>query len=78
LEQVSFMVPPKDRNEHEELNQIVGVDDVLPQMLWTLYFLEAQGYKIHDNVLYQDNKSPILLETNGRGSSGKRMRHIAV
>jgi hypothetical protein len=59
-------------------SEIVGVDDVLPQMLWTLYFLEAQGYKIHDNVLYQDNKSSILLETNGRGSSGKRTRHIAV
>jgi hypothetical protein len=39
---------------------------------------EAQGYKIHDNVLYQDNKSSILLETNGRGSSGKRTRHINV
>jgi hypothetical protein len=31
-----------------------------------------------DNVLYQDNKSSILLETNGRGSSGKRTRHIAM
>jgi hypothetical protein len=47
-------------------------------MLWTLYFLEAQGYKIDNNILYQDNKSSILLETNGRGSSGKRTRHINV
>ena len=46
--------------------------------MWTLYFLEAQVYKIKDNVLYQDNKSSILLETNERGSSGKRTRHIAV
>jgi hypothetical protein len=51
---------------------------VMRQVLWTLYFLEAQGYKIYDNVLYQDNKSSILLENNGRGSSGKRTRHIAV
>jgi hypothetical protein len=58
--------------------EIVGTDDVMPQMLWTLYFLEAQGYKIEDNILYQDNKSSILLETNGRGSSGKRTRHIDV
>jgi hypothetical protein len=50
----------------------------MPQMLWTLYFLEAQGYKIDDNILYQDNKSSILLETNGRGSSGKGTRHIDV
>ncbi len=58
--------------------ELVGADDVMPQMLWTLYFLEAQGYKIKDNILYQDNKSSILLETNGRKSSGKRTRHINV
>ena len=58
--------------------ELVGADDVLPQMLWTLYFLEAQGYKIDDNILYQDNKSSILLDTNRRGSSGKRTRHINV
>jgi hypothetical protein len=56
----------------------VGVDDEIPQVLWTLYFLEDQGYKIDDNILYQDNKISILLETNGRGSSGKRTRHLAV
>jgi hypothetical protein len=37
----------------------------MPQILWTLYFLEAQGYKVDKNILYQDNKSSILLETNG-------------
>ena len=59
-------------------SELVGANDVLPQMLWTLYFLEAQGYKIKDNILFQDNKSSILLETNGRGSSGKRTRHINI
>ena len=59
-------------------SEIVSTGEVLPQMLWTLYFIEAQGYKIDDNILYQDNKSSILLETNGRGSSGKRTRHINV
>jgi hypothetical protein len=58
--------------------EIVGTDDVMPQILWTLCFLEAQGCKIDDNVLHQDNKSSILLETNGRGSSGERTGHIDV
>jgi hypothetical protein len=58
--------------------ELVGADDMMPQMLWTLYFLEAQGYNIDDNILYQDNKSSILLETNGQGSSGKRTQHINV
>ena len=59
-------------------SEVVGTDDVMPQILWTLYFLEAQGYKVDDNILYQDNKSSILLETNGRGSSGKQTRHMNV
>ena len=42
------------------------------------YFLEAQGYKITDNILYQDNKSSILLEKNGKLSSGKRTKHINI
>ena len=58
--------------------ELVGVDDVMPQVLWTKYFLEAQGYMVKDNVLYQDNQSAILLEKNGRGSSGKRTRHINI
>jgi hypothetical protein len=50
----------------------------MPRVIWTLYFIEAQGSKIDDNILYQDNKSYIIMETNGRGSSGKRTRHIVV
>jgi hypothetical protein len=34
--------------------------------------MEAQGYEIKKNILYQDNKSAILLETNGKKSSSKR------
>jgi hypothetical protein len=40
--------------------------------------LKAQGYDITKNILYQDNKSSILLEKNGKASSSKRMRHIAI
>jgi Reverse transcriptase (RNA-dependent DNA polymerase) len=42
--------------------ELVGVDDVMPMILWTRQFMEAQGYTIKDNVLYQDNQSSILLE----------------
>ena len=30
------------------------------------------------NIVYQDNKSAILLETNGRSSSSKRIKHINI
>jgi hypothetical protein len=54
------------------------VNDVLPQVLWTKYFLEAQGYDAIDAVIYQDNQSAILLEKNGRASSSKRTRHLNI
>jgi hypothetical protein len=51
---------------------------VLPQILWTRYFLEAQGYGVEESVIYQDNQSAILLAKNGPGSSSKRTRHINI
>jgi len=58
--------------------ELAGMNDVLPQVLWTRYFLEAQGYEVRDNVVFQDNQSTMLLANNGRGSSGKRTRHIEI
>ena len=58
--------------------ELVAVDDCMAQILWSRYFLDAQGYNINDCVVYQDNKSAILLEENGRASSSKRTRHINI
>jgi hypothetical protein len=58
--------------------EIVGADDFMPAICWTRYFMEAQGYQIKDNVLFQDNKSAILLEKNGKASSSKRTKHINI
>ena len=46
--------------------ELVGADDFISAICWTRYFLKAQGYRILDNVLFQDNKSSILLEKNGK------------
>ena len=40
--------------------------------------MEAQGYQSNKNILYQDNKSTILLEENRKKSSGKRTRHLNI
>jgi hypothetical protein len=53
-------------------SELVGVDDASVMILWTKLFLEEQGYDINSNILYQDNKSAILLEINGKKSSGKK------
>ena len=57
-------------------SELVGADDMLGLLLWCRYFLEAQGFSIDSNTLFQDNKSTMLLEKNGRLSSGKRTKHI--
>ena len=58
--------------------ELVAVDDIIGSVLWTKRFLESQGYSIKKNVIFQDNKSAILLESNGRKSAGKRSRHLNI
>ena len=57
-------------------SELVSIADVLGMILWCKYFMESQGYTIESNVLYQDNKSTILLAKNGRMSAGKNSKHI--
>ena len=59
-------------------SEVVGVYDILPQILWTKKFLEDQGVSIEETVLYQDNMSSMLLERNGRQSSTKRTKHMDI
>ena len=58
--------------------ETVAVHDNMPSILWTRYFLEEQGYPMRPSVIHQDNQSAMRLETNGRGSSGKRTRHMNI
>ena len=57
--------------------ELVGCDDAITMLLWTDLFMKAQGYPV-ENLLYQDNKSTILLGNNGPASAGKRSRAINV
>jgi radical SAM superfamily enzyme len=44
--------------------ELVSVNNVMLQVLWTRYFLSAQGYDTMENIIYQDNQSAILLKKN--------------
>jgi hypothetical protein len=59
-------------------SEIVGADDFMQVICWTRYFMEAQGYQVQDNILFQDNKSTILLEKNGKALSSKHTKHINI
>ena len=39
-------------------------------------FMEAQGYAVNKNVLFQDNQSMIRMEVNGRNSGTGNLKHI--
>jgi hypothetical protein len=58
--------------------ELVAADDMATSILWTRLFMEAQGYKVEKNILFQDNKSTILLLNNGKRSSSKRTRAINI
>jgi len=59
--------------------ELVAIDDVMGQILWTRNFLNGQGISMTSTTnIYQDNKSTILLAENGKGSSSRHTRHLDV
>jgi hypothetical protein len=66
---ISVSRKQKINTKSSTTSELVGADDVSTLSLWTKLFMEAQGYPIEKNIMYQDNKSAILLEKNGMTSS---------
>ena len=58
--------------------ELIGVYDVMPQLIWTGNFKLAQGIDIKKVVLMQDNTSTILLSHNGQSSSSKWTKNIDI
>ena len=57
---------------------IVRIDDVVPIIFLACYFLEARGFVVNDNIIYQDNMSTMKLAENWRKFTGKRSCHINI
>ena len=60
------------------VSELVAVDDIFPHVLWTRIFLSSQDYQTCASIAYQDNRSAILLEENGRWSAGRNTKHLNV
>ena len=58
----------KLNTESSTTAELVGVDQILPLVLWVPLFMEAQGYRVERNTIYQDNKSCI-------GKTNKHIEH---
>jgi hypothetical protein len=56
--------------------ELIAADMFMPEMLWTLHFIQVQGYSAECVGLYQDNISTQLLIKKEQISSGKHTKHI--
>ena len=50
----------------------------VPYNILFMMLMSAQVYEIQKNVIYQDNKSAIYMEKNGRNSCMGNYRHIHI
>ena len=53
--------------------ELVRVNNVLPQVLWTRYFLEGLLIGVKDNIAYQNNQSVLRLIKTGRDQAAREL-----
>ena len=58
--------------------EVVATSDYLLHTVWIGNFMKDQGVKITEKIFYQDNKSAIQIEKNGKTLSSDRTRHINI
>ena len=75
---VATLTKQKSNVRSYTIRELVAVNKMIAQIVWTSLFMEAQGVKVTNNILYQDNRSAILLAKNGRASSSKMTKHIEI
>ena len=46
-------------------SELVGDGYALPAALFSEYIIEAQGYTVTQNIMYQNNQATLRLEVNG-------------
>ena len=71
---ISFSWKQKLNAKSSTEAELIDIDKALPQIVWTCYFLEEQGYPTKQNIIHQDNQSSIILERNGKSSSSKQTK----
>ncbi|KAL7523863.1 hypothetical protein ACHAWF_000703 [Thalassiosira exigua] len=57
--QISKSLKQKQNGRSLTDNEICGADNMIGPVLQTPYFMEAQGYKMDENIMFKDNMSSI-------------------
>ena len=73
---ISSLQKHKINTKSSTESELVAIDNVLTTILWTLCFIEAQGYSIKQNIIFKDNLSTINLAVNDTFLSSKITNHI--
>ena len=50
----------KSNSRSSKEAEMKGIDDEIGKVEWVRSFVEAQGFKVARNVIYQDNTSAIM------------------
>jgi hypothetical protein len=58
--------------------ELVGVNDGMLVVIWTQNYLTVQGFEVNDNIVFQDNQCSILLEKDGKASTGHGTCHLDI
>jgi len=66
IERPTEKLTPRQKSFTE--SEVVGARDYLPYLIRTQKFMAAQGFKLKQNIFYQDNLTAIRLERNGKQS----------
>ena len=59
-------------------SELVVMSEYLPYNIWKRSFLIEQGYKLKENIVYQDNQSTIRMEKNVLNICTGNSRHIDI
>ncbi len=63
---VSVLTKQKLNTRSSTDSELVGVDDMMPIICWTRYFLLSQGCGIIENLLLQENKAQSYWSKMGK------------
>ena len=55
------------------IQELVAVDEMINDILWTRLFMKEQGINVTDNILYQDNKSAILWSVSNLSFASRHL-----
>ncbi len=73
---ISFSNKQKINTNSSMDSKLVGANQALSFILHTWHFIEAQGYSVEQNLLFQDNQFTTCFKVNGSFSSSKCTKHI--